>query len=119
MRYSTANIKAQFSATILMVIVLLFVNTNAMAHPNFKMKTKQVETSTNIKLKVAENTKVWMNVYNSEGRYVAELMNEKRVKKGKSQNIEVDTSNWENDTYKIEIRTESGKVWTKKMVIGE
>ncbi len=119
MRYSTANIKAQFSATILMVIVLFLVNTNATARPNIKMKTKQVETSTNIKLKVGENTKVWMNVYSSEGRYVAELMNERRVKKGKAQIIEVDTSNWKMGTYQVEIRTESGKIWTEEMVIVE
>ena len=118
MQDSIAKIASKFSAVTLMMIVLVLVtNTDAMARPHFKMKTKQIEAATNIKLKVAETTKVWMNVYNSEGRYVAELMNERRVKKGKSQNIEVNTSGWKTGIYKVEIRTSSGKVWTESLVI--
>ncbi|MEZ4886524.1 MAG: T9SS type A sorting domain-containing protein [Chitinophagales bacterium] len=117
MRYTTANINAKLAATILMMVVLVLVNTNATARPNFKMKTKQAETTTNIAFKVPQNTKVWMNVYDMEGRYIAELMNEKRVLKGKTQNVEVNTTNWSGGTYKVEVRTASGKVWTEMLVI--
>ncbi len=123
MQHTTATIPAKLSSTILMMtitmIVLMLVSANVDARPNFKMKTKQAETTAEITFKVPQNTKVWMNVYNEEGRYVAELMNEKRVKKGKSQTVEVNTSNWEEGNYTVEVRTATGSVWTKSLVIEE
>ncbi len=118
MSYSAAKNSVRLSAVILMMIALVLTSSEAVAKPMFKVKAKQVNTTTNIKLKVSENTKVWMNVYSPEGRYVAELMNEKRVKKGKAQNVELNTNNWKTGTYTVEIRTESGKMWTEQLVIG-
>lgn len=117
MPYPTAKNSVRLCAVILLLMALSLLSNEMMAKPVFKMKTKQVEMTTNIKLKVAENTKIWMNVYSSEGKYVAELMNEKRVKKGKVQNVELNTNNWRAGTYTIEIRTDSGKVWMEKLVI--
>ena len=119
MSYTNQQPRTHISLTtlVLMVIVLLLASTNADANSNFKMKTKQAETTAKINFKVPQTTKVWMNIYNKKGRYVAELMNERRVKKGKSQSIEVNTSSWEKGNYTVEIRTENGKVWKRNLEI--
>lgn len=117
MQYPTAYISSRLSASILMMIILLLMNTNVNARPNFKMKTQQAETATKITFKVPQTTKVWVNVYNEEGRYVAELMNEKRVKKGKLQTIEINTDGWRGGCYTIEVRTSTGEVWKESLVI--